>query len=95
MEVNSSALRVGGGTKDGPLIVLQDLEPVRDIGRMVLTRLQGQLKIGGQERCAQLGDQLFFGIAFITPLLAAQVAIQACRMLGPVRGRTMHNMADL
>jgi hypothetical protein len=77
MEMIGSALCVGSGAKDGPLIVLQDLEPVRDIGRMVLTRLQGQLKIGGQECCAQLGDQFFFGIAFIAPLLAAKVAIQA------------------
>jgi hypothetical protein len=77
MEMIGGSLRMGSGAKDGPLVVLQHGQPVRDIGRMVLTRLQGQLKIGAQECCAQLGDEFFLGIAFIAPLLAAKVAIQA------------------
>lgn len=64
------ALRMGRGPEDGPLVVLQDREPVGDVGCVILTGRQRQFEIGAQEGCAQLGHQFFFGIAFVAPCLA-------------------------
>jgi hypothetical protein len=58
-------LRVGGGGEDGPLVLLQDLEPVFDVSRVILTGLRLQAEVGGKERDAQLCHQFFGGVAFI------------------------------
>jgi hypothetical protein len=42
--------------KDGALVVLQHLEPVGDIGGVILAHLRRQAKIGAQERACQFGD---------------------------------------
>lgn len=34
----SGALRMGSGGEDGALVVLEDLEPVAEIGRVVIAR---------------------------------------------------------
>ena len=39
VDIVSRALRVSCGAEDGPLVVLQDLEPVRDIRRMIFAGL--------------------------------------------------------
>ena len=64
MEIVRGALRVRGSLEDGALIIAQDLQPVADIGRVILARLD--LEIGGQERRTQLGDKFLAGVAFVT-----------------------------
>ena len=78
MEEIHGALGVGGGGEDRPLVLLEDFEPALDVGRVILAGLQLQPEIGCQERAAQLGDQLFLGVAFIAPALAPEVAVQTC-----------------
>lgn len=46
-------LRVGSRREDGAIIVLQDFQPVGDVGAMVLAGLQHDAEIGAQERRAQ------------------------------------------
>jgi hypothetical protein len=55
-----------------PPIVLQHLEPLGDIGGVILAHLRRQAKIGAQERACQFGDQLLGGIPFIAPPLARE-----------------------
>lgn len=42
----SGALRMGGCGKDRPLVVLQDLQPALNIGRMIGAHLWSQFQIG-------------------------------------------------
>jgi hypothetical protein len=42
-------LCMGRGAEDRALVVLQDFNPERDIGGMILPNLGGQVKIGRQE----------------------------------------------
>jgi hypothetical protein len=53
---------------------------------MIRTRLDGQAKIGGQERRAQFGHKLLACVAFATPFLAAKAAIKAALVPSPVAG---------
>lgn len=46
MQVIDGALGMGSGAKDGSLVVVQDVQPMGDIGGMILTGLDGQLQIG-------------------------------------------------
>ncbi len=40
MQKVSSALRMGSGPEDGALVILQDGEPVRDVGGVILAGRQ-------------------------------------------------------
>jgi hypothetical protein len=46
------ALRVGGGLKDRALAIAQDRQPILDVGRVLLARLQRELKACAQEGSA-------------------------------------------
>lgn len=85
MEVIGGALRVCGGGEDGVRVTLQDFKPACDIGGVLLARLLMQFEVGPQESGAKLGDQFLAAVAFVVPRLAAEVAVEALRMLRPVR----------
>ena len=78
------ALGVGGGGEDEPSVVLQHLQPVGDIAGVVGSGLKLQTQIGAEERCAQFGDKLLAGVAFVAPAAAAEVSVKARRMPGPM-----------
>ena len=84
-QVIRGALRVGGGGEDGAVVVLQNFQPVGDIGGVILARLKRQFEIGAEESGAQFGDEFLLRVAFIAPALAAEVAVKARRVLRPVR----------
>jgi len=46
-------LRVRGGSENRAAVVLQDFQPVGDIGGVIRAGLKRQLKIGTEERCSQ------------------------------------------
>lgn len=73
----SGLLRVRGGGEDRAAVVLQNFEPVGDIGGVIFAGLQRQFKIGAQEGCAQFGDQFFLGIGVAAEAVAAEVAVKA------------------
>jgi len=77
-------LGMGRCGKDCPLVLLENFKPGSDIGAVVIPDLRCDSEIGGEECSPQLGDQLFLCVAFITPALAAEVAIEPGRMPGPV-----------
>src|SRR5260370_39770284 len=85
MEKIHGALRVRGGGEDRALVLAEDLEPMRQVRGVVLTRLWRDAEIRAQERGAQLSDELFTGVARVAEALAAEVAIETARMLRPVR----------
>ena len=59
-----------GRRDDEAGVVLQHLQPAGDIGRVVLAGFERQTKIRTEEGGADLGDQLFAGIAGIAEALA-------------------------
>ena len=80
----SGALRMGGGGEDGAFVVLEDLEPVAEIGGMVFPDVGCDAEVGAEESGTEFRNQLLAGIAFIAEALAAQVTGKTCVMLGPV-----------
>lgn len=79
-EILSSGLRLRSGREDGPLVILQDSEPARQIGGCVVARIMRHAQVGAQERCRELLD----GVAF-TAEPARQIAVQAMLCSGPMR----------
>ena len=65
MEVVGSALGMRGGGEDGACVVLEDCEPVAEIGRVVIADVGRDAEIGAEEGGTKLRDQLFTRIAFI------------------------------
>jgi hypothetical protein len=68
--------------------LLSDTDGREDASRkfgVIVADFRSQLKVCAQERGTQLGDQLLAGITFVAPRLAAEIALQAAVVLGPVR----------
>lgn len=77
VQIVGCLLGMGGGVEDRPLVVLQDGQPVGDIGSVVLPQLQRQLQVGTEERRAELGNEFFLRITLIAPPRAAEVPVEA------------------
>ena len=58
MEIIHGALRMGGGGKDGALVLFQDFEPATDIGSVIVTDLRGDTKIGAEESGTEFGKEM-------------------------------------
>ena len=83
-EVNRFAgVRCGG--EDGPLVVFQDFQPLVDVPSVVLANLRRDAQIRTEKRGAQLGDKLFYRVAFIAESFPAKITIEPRRMSRPVR----------
>ena len=67
---------MGGGLEDNACIVLQNFQPVSDVGCVLLARLGRQFQIGAEERSPQLGNELFLRVAFVAPLRGTQNTLQ-------------------
>jgi hypothetical protein len=74
-DIVCSALRMSGCPEDGALVILQNSEPVRDVGSVILTWREGQFQVGAQKCRTKLGHEHFFGIAFVGPLLSAEFTV--------------------
>ena len=70
------ALRMRGGTEDSALVILEDGEPVGNIGGVILAGHKGQFEVSAQEGRTQLGDKFFLGIAFVAPFLAPEFTVE-------------------
>ena len=62
LEINGS-LGMGGCLKDGSFVVLENFEPVAQIGGVVVARFRGNAEVAAEERGTNLGDQFFTGVA--------------------------------
>ena len=76
-------LGVGGGGEDGAFVLLQDLQPVRQIGGVVFADLRGDAQVSAQESGSQLGDQFLEGVGIVPEALAKFAGIAAL-VAGPV-----------
>ena len=54
-----SLFRLGGCREHGSIIGFQELEPMRDVARMMVEMRNRQTKLGTQDRGGQLGHQFF------------------------------------
>jgi len=72
VEVIGGSLSVGGCREYDAVVVLQNFEPCRDIGGVVVVRFLVQFEIGAQKGGVQLGNKLLAAITFAAPLLAAK-----------------------
>ena len=75
---------MGGGREDGACIVVEDLEPVTKIGRVILADVGRDAKVGAEEGGTQFCDQLFAGIARVAETLAAEITVETCFVTSPV-----------
>ena len=58
------ALRVGGRGEDRAVVSLEDMQPVGNVGGVVLTRLKRQIKVGTEERSTEFRHEFFDCVAF-------------------------------
>jgi hypothetical protein len=79
------ALRVAGRGEDRAVVCLEHVQPVGDVGGVVLTRLKRQIKIGTEERGAKFAHEFFDRVAFGPETPGAEVARQARFVCGPMR----------
>ena len=56
-----------GRCEDGAGILLEDFNPVGDVGGIFLTRFLVQVQVGADKGAAQFGDQFLGGIAGVAP----------------------------
>lgn len=56
MKIGNGAFGMGGGLHDGARVVLQHLDPARDVAGMIGARLDAKPKVGGKESGAHFGD---------------------------------------
>src|SRR5690606_5544708 len=75
LQIRHGLRRASGSGEDGPGVVLQYLEPVRKVLRMVGAHLLGDVKLAAQEGRADLGHKLFSSIRMVAEALA-HVAIE-------------------
>jgi len=67
VEIIHGLLSMCGCCEDGPLVVLQDGQPISDVCRVILADFGRDAKIGAKESAGKLGNQLLLGVAFIAP----------------------------
>lgn len=84
MQIIDGTLSVGGGLKDGAVVVLENLEPRSDIRGMLFLDFRRDFEIGTKKSGTQFGNEFLPGVAFVAPCLAAEVAFNSGRVPGPV-----------
>ena len=81
MQPRHRPLGMRRGGDDEALVATQHVQPVLDIGRMVLPRLERQAEVGAQKGGPQFGDQL---LPRIGSAGAAEVAAEPGDVARPV-----------
>jgi len=71
------ALRVGGGGEDGAGVVLEDFEPVRDIGGVILAGFERQFQVGAQERGSEFGNEFLLRVGVAAETVPAEIPVEA------------------
>ena len=66
-------LCVRGGGEHCSIISCQHFQPSSDVGRVVFARLESDSEVRAQERSAELGHELFAGVAHVAEALAAEI----------------------
>ena len=84
LQVVGGALRMSGGREDGAFVVLEGLEPVAEIGRVILADVGSNAKIDAEEGGTEFRNKFLAGIAFVAEALAAKVTGEPCFMTSPV-----------
>ena len=79
VQIIDGALRVGGGGEDRALVFLQHLEPVPQIGGVVVSRLRRDAEVGAEESGSQLGNQFLAGVGVIAKPFAQDTRQAATR----------------
>ncbi len=71
--------------EDRAVVCGENVQPVGDVGGVVLARLKRQIKISTEERGAEFGQEFFDRVAFGPETFGAEVARQARFVCGPMR----------
>ena len=77
VEKIGGALRVCGCAENRAFVFLQHLEPVPEIGGVVVPDFRRDAKIGAQESGSQLRNKFLAGVAMITKTLRAEIPFKA------------------
>jgi hypothetical protein len=64
---------VAGRGEDRAVIGPENVQPVGDVGGVVLTRLKRQIQIGTEERGAEFGHEFFDRVTFLPETLGAEI----------------------
>lgn len=83
LEPCHSLTRLGGGGEDGFGIILQELQPIGNVLRVVRAGVLSDAGFGTEHRGTDFGDEFFGGIGFLTKA-TGEIAIAARFLCGPM-----------
>ena len=88
VQEGDGAPRMGSGREDRPLVIGEDFEPRRQVSGMVGPGLEFRrdAEIGAEEAAPEFGDQLLARPLVAILGIAAEIAVDAVRPSGPMRG---------
>jgi hypothetical protein len=76
---------VAGRGEDRAVVCRENVQPVGDVGGVVLARLKRQIKIGTEERGAEFGNKFFDRVTLGPEAFGAEVAREARFVCSPMR----------
>src|ERR1019366_1166775 len=79
------ALCVRGGAENRAFVLFQDVQPVAQIGGVIVPDFRRNPEVGAQESRAQFGNQFLGGVTVIAKTLGVQAPVKAALVAGPVR----------
>ena len=77
-------MRVCGCAENRAFVFLQHLEPVPEIGGVVVPDFRRDAEVGAQESGSQLRNKFLAGVAVVTKTLRAEIAFKAAFVFRPV-----------
>ena len=84
VQVVDGTLGKSCGLEDRAGVVLKNLKPGSDVGRVVFLDFRRDFEVSAKERRAQFGNEFLAGITFVAPDITAKVTIEPRRMFGAV-----------
>jgi hypothetical protein len=85
MQEGSRAFRMRCCSKDRSPVILEDGQPIGDVGCVILAGFERELQVRAEERRPQFCHQFLNCISFIAETLATEISVQALLVLRPMR----------
>jgi hypothetical protein len=85
MQEGSRAFRMRCCSKDRSPVILEDGQPIGDVGCVILAGFERELQVRAEERRTQFCHQFLNCRSFIAETLATEISVQALLVLRPMR----------
>jgi hypothetical protein len=77
-------LRVGGCRENGAFVLLQDFQPVPEIGGVIVADFRRNAEVGAKESGSKLRYQFLAGITVVAETLRVEAAVKTALVVRPM-----------